>query len=380
MSYRRKMLYLAVACGVSGFLVFTLFHGRQRTETAESLRLFAASRQAQQTTEAKQDIPTPAIAAGSVFRQNNPLIQWEPDRIAQLEEALRSKDQTVIKVVVAKMGDCPHCLERIAAFLDDPFQDVADKIALGKLLMQSGTEAETLVLVNAILSAHLRGKNDLKDGLLQALADAQTPESAAALITIITEGSTGLDFRRLPEELRHAIQKAIKLNPNGEVTGQMLAANYNSQVSSEIAKDLENVQHPIMVSLLAKEAHQVGEIAKVEHLVHLLSTMDDPRTLDGLMLLGENNVMPLDEANERAYAWVSEHGDGFNHNYYAAYLSDFDANAVQRSVAAFALAASQDSESALTAVEKALYYERDPRVRSHLKSARNLLVDHSSPQ
>lgn len=379
MPHRRKLLYLAAVGGVGGFLVYTLFYGRLLTGTAESPQLFGASAQTQQNAEARQNISALALTASSLVRQIIPHYQWEPDRIAQIEAALRSKDEAAIKAVVANIGNCPHCLEHIAAFLDDPFQDVAGKIVLSRLLMQSGTQAETLLLVNAIVSAHLGGKNDLKDGLLQALADAQTQESAAALITVITDGSAGLEFRRLPEELQHAIKKSIRLNPNGEATGQMLAENYNSQVSSEIAQNIEDVKQPIMVSLLAKEAHQVGEIARVEHLVHLLSTMDDPRTLDGLMLLGENNVMPLDETNERAYAWVSEHDDSFDQDHYAAYLSDFDANAVQRSVAAFALAAAQDSKRARAAVEKALYQESDPRVRSHLKSALHLLSDHSNP-
>lgn len=380
MSYGRKTLYLVVVCGVSSFLMFILFPGRPSTKTAESPQLFVVSRQTHQTAEATQEIPTPAIAPSSAFHQKNLIIQPEPDRVARLEKALQSKDETAIKIVVAKMDNCPQCLERIAAFLDDPSEAVADKIILGKILIQSGTQAETLLVVNAILSAHLREEGDLKDGLLQALADTQTPESVAALTAVVTRDSANLDFPQLPEELQYAIQKAIRLNPNTEVTGQMLAATYNRQVSSEIAQDIENVQHPLMVSLLAKEAHHSGDIARVEHFMHLLSTMDDPRTLDALMLLGENNVMSLDEANERAYAWVSEHGGSFDHEHYAAYLSDLDSNAAQRSVAAFALAASRDVERARGAVEKALDYESDPRVRSHLEAALKLLLDRSNPK
>lgn len=156
------------------------------------------------------------------------------------------------------MDGYPHCLERIAAFLDDPLQDVADKIALGKALMQSGTQAETLLLINAILYAHLREESELKDGLMQALADAQTPESTAALMRVITESTADLDFQQLPTDLQYAIHKAIRLNPDSEMTGRMLAAHYNSQVSPEIAQDLENIQHPIMVALLQRKPTKAG--------------------------------------------------------------------------------------------------------------------------
>lgn len=380
MSYRSKMLYLAVVCGVSGFLVFALFDGRQRNETAEPPQVSAVSRQAQQSAKAKQARATPTLDASAVFRHKNPMIQWEPDRIAQPADTLPFKDDAAIKAGIARMDGCPHCLERIAAFLDDPLQDVAEKIALGKALMESGTQAETLLLVNAILYADLRKESDLKDGLMQALADAQTPESAAALLRVIAERTADLGFQELPEDLQYAIHKVIRLNPDSAMTGRMLTAHYTGQGSPEIAQALENVQHPIMVALLAKEAYESGDIARTEHLTDLLSTIDDPRTLDGLMLLAESNIMPLDEATGRAYAVASELGDTFDHDHYAAYLSDVSANAVQRSVAAFALAASPNTEEARAALEKAYDHENDPLVRSNLKSAMKLMLDHPNPQ
>jgi hypothetical protein len=130
----------------------------------------------------------------------------------------------------------------LSAFLDDPLQDVADKIVLGRILMQSGTQADTLLLINAILYAHLRDENDLQDGLLQALADAQTPESTAALMHVITDSTAELAFEHLPANLQYAIHKALRLNPDGAMTGEMLATHYTSQGSPESAQALENVQ------------------------------------------------------------------------------------------------------------------------------------------
>jgi hypothetical protein len=135
-----------------------------------------------------------------------------------------------------------------------------------------------------------------------------------------------------------------------------------------------------MVALLAKAAYDSGDIARAEYLTDRLSTIDNPRTLDGVMLLAEHNVMPLDEANERAYAWASAHGDTFDHDHYAASLSDFNANAVQRAVAAFALAASPNTAETRAALAKAYDHENDPLVRSNLQSAMQLMLDHPNPQ
>ena len=97
------------------------------------------------------------------------------------------------------------------------------------------------------------------------------------------------------------------------------------------------------------------------------------------MLLAEHNVLPLAEATGRAYAVASELGDQWHHDHYAAYLSDFDAHAVQRVVAAFALAASPNTAEARAALEKAYDHEPDPLVRSHLRDAMKLMVDHPHP-
>ena len=93
MSYGKKVLYVAVIGVMSGLLVLTLFEGRQRNETAEPPQVSAASRQAQQTAKAQQAIPNSTIAASMALRQKNPMIQWEPDRIAPPEEVLPAKDE-----------------------------------------------------------------------------------------------------------------------------------------------------------------------------------------------------------------------------------------------------------------------------------------------
>lgn len=375
MYYRNKIIYLTILVGIGSFFVFTFLSGFQFNHNAETPQLSAAPRQVQLSAQPKRETPVPAIVARPVLRQKNPVIQQEPDRMAQLEDALRSKDEAAIQTAIDGLEDCADCLELIATYFDDPIQNTADKIALGKALMQPATQAETLILVNIILNAHLSDDVELKAGLLQALGNAQTPESAAALITVITKGVSDLDFYQLPEDLQLAIQNAIRLNPFPEATGQMLTVHYNNQASPDVVQELENIQQPVMLSMLAKQAYNGGDIAKTEHLTHLLTTIDDPHTLDGLMLLGVNDVMTIDETNGRAYVWVSEHAGAFDQDHYAAYLSNFDTNATQRSAAAFALAASQDSASVLAALEKASLYETDPLVSSNLVSAINLLLE-----
>ena len=363
MRYVRRTSCVAVVCGVGGLLVFALFEGRQTSETAAPER----------------ETPAPAIAVSPALPRQNPAIQRKPNPITQLEEALQSRDEPAITAALSRMDGCSHCQERLAALLDDPSLEIADKLSLGRALIQAGTQAGTLLVVNAILHASQKEESDLKDGLLQALADAQTPESTAALVGVITGEVADLNFQELPADLQYAIQKAIKLNPDGERTGQLLADSYR-RVSPEIARNLENVQHPTMAALLATEAYASKDMARTEQLIDLLSGMHDPRALESMMSLGKENIFPLEEANRRTYTWATEHGEQADQSRYAAYLSDFDANAAQRSMAAFALAAFPDTEEALSALEKAYDHESDPLVRSNLESAMNLIRDPSDPQ
>ena len=257
MSYRSKMLYLAVVCGVSGFLVFTLFEGRQRHETAEPPASVAAP-PAPPTPQAKQARPTPASAAHTAFQPKHPMASVGAGPIGQPAEALPSQDAVAMQADSAGRDGCAHCVERIAAFLDDPLQDVADKIALGRALMQSGTQAETLRLVNAILYAHLRQESDLRDGLMQALADAQTPESTAALLRVITDSAADLDFQHLPEELQYAIRKALRLNPDGAMTGRMLAAQYTAPHCPRLPRSLRMSSIPSWSPSWQRKPTKVG--------------------------------------------------------------------------------------------------------------------------
>lgn len=312
---------------------------------------------------------------------NRPVSVWqESDRIAQLEEALQSGNEAAAAVVVAKLDDCPLCQERIAAFLDDPTQDMAAKIALAEALMQSGGQTETKLLVNAILRARLREDDDLKDRMLQALADAHTLESAAALMVIVTGEADGQEFQQLPEELQYAIQKAIRLNPDAETTGWMLAENYFSQATPELAERLLNIRQPFMIALLAKQAYESGDIQKTKSLTSLFPVMGYYGTLNALAFLSDAGAIPLDEANALAHEWADNQNE-FNQNHYAVYLSgETDANETQRALAAFALAASPDKTMARASLENALEIEMDPVVRGHLESALELLSGSNSGQ
>lgn len=374
---RMKYYICAIVCGLGGLMALALFSAPRNGSIAELPQVTRHPIAVRQGAVHLRQPPSTARTPSPLALLQSPDSRTEPDRRTLLEQTLQSEDETALDAVSAQIDGNSFWLERVAAFLEDPGQSTEERVTLGKELMKSGTQAETLLLINAILHAFITGDSDVADGLIQALADAQTPESAVALTRVITEGSTDLPFQQMPEGLKYAIQKAIRLNPDAEATALALATTYNSQVSSEVVGDLEDVRHPLMLSILAEEAYQSGDSARAGDFVRKLTTIDDPRTLDCLMKLGESSLLPQDEANGKAYAWVSEHSDIFDQDRYAAYLSDFNANVAQRAVASFALAAAPDADSALAALGKAIFHESDPLVLSYLESAKAMLLDRS---
>jgi hypothetical protein len=303
---------------------------------------------------------------------------WKPDPLGRLEQALQSQNVSAIVAAIDPAGNCPECLERIAAFIMDPLQDEDFKISLMKALMQSETRERTLLLVNVIMSVHLAEQYDLKERLLQLLADVHTTESSQALMTVVTGETTDVDFHQMPEDLQYAIRKAIRLTPDYRATGQMLAESFGSQTSAEAAEALQQIQQPIMTSLLAQEAYRSSDLEKAQEFTNLLSAMDDPRTIEGFMLLGREENVSLDEMTTMANLWARNHSDQYYMDYAEAYLTDPNGDVAQRSIAAFALAASQDSKTALTVLQKVKDEESNPILRAYLDSAIALVMEQSS--
>lgn len=271
-------------------------------------------------------------------------------------------------------GNCPDCIDRILAFLSAPYNNEAEKIKATKNWIKPETTEETLSLLELVKEAHALGQNELKDRLLQVLAGVDSNESTDVLISLIKGEVPGLTFQELPEELQYAIQKAIKLNPDNEWTGQVLAESNIYQSSPETIENLQNVDHPMMLYYQAQEANQRRETEQLEHIVTSLQTMEDSRSLEVIMRLGKDNIIAVDDATKAAHEWVDSHHEIFEQDHYESYLSEPNATPAVRSIAAVALSASNDPNLALISLKKAYDNELDPDVRFFYEKAMDNII------
>jgi hypothetical protein len=267
-----------------------------------------------------------------------------------------------------RSGACAECPRQTEGILQDPSRPLADRLAAGRALIRQGSYAGALAVVRTIHNADLARDLDLREGLIEVLADMQGLDAMAGLAAIVAGDAEGMDFRKLPDDLRAAVQKAIRLNSDGEATGRLLAERYSSQPSPEAKQDLEAIGQPWMFSTLAQSAQANGSPEDTARFVQGLAALDDPRTLDAVGALGERGVIETARAADIAHGWARTHPEQFAQDRYAAALSDPEVGAEAKSVAASALAGAGNG-GALTALRKAADHETDPALHAELVAA-----------
>ncbi|WP_373499024.1 HEAT repeat domain-containing protein [Desulfococcus sp.] len=270
---------------------------------------------------------------------------------------------------------CPDCVDGILDFLYDPSNDEASKVLMAQNWIKPGTKEEALALVELFNAAHELEQADLKDRLLLVLAGTDSSGATEVLISIVNGEVPTLPFRELPEDLQYAIQKAIRLNPHREKTGKLLAESIEYQATNAALEDLQKINHPMMLFYQAQDADQRGDTQKVNQILESFQDLEDSKTIEGIMLLGKENIVSIEGAGDAAYEWANTHGEVFDQDCYESYLSEPDADPAERSVAAIALTASNEPERALQALRKAYDNEADPDVRYYYEEAISMIME-----
>lgn len=204
----------------------------------------------------------------------------------------------------------------------------------------------------------------------EVLEVVESAAPASALVDVIVHGAAGKSFAELPAELQHAVRNTLAAHPDDATKARALAAvSEQRDVPTHTLEELERVQHPRVLALLAVQARGRRDFSRSEHLASVVTALDDPRCVEAYAVLAENGVISVYEANDRTYALALRLGEGLAVDRFAPVLSDFESTPQERSVAAFALAGAHQSDAARAALEKALAHAIDPDERRNLESA-----------
>lgn len=371
MTHIRAELLWVFAIIISGSLLSWLFFNREGWLALLALQRTPVSINVNLARNAQTEFGTTLTTDEQELRHMGGNRYGKPDSLVQINGSLRSNEYLRDVVAVDGVRLCSECADRIATVLTDFSESQERRISAGRFLIEKGLREGTLAVLYAIYEAHDSGQYDLKDGLMQALADTQSPDSIKVLIDVITGNEKSINFSDLPEDIQYAVRKAVRRSPNDQETGAALAQRFVESASTDVAEYLEGVGHPEMITVLAARAFAEGDMSEVDARIQSLVSVEDPRTVDGLMHLGAQGVVSPEEASRLAYDWVLKHRESIDVGRFSAYLSDSRFNSVQRSIAAFAVAAWQDRVAARSALEEAYLREDDIGLRASIQAAIN---------
>lgn len=313
-----------------------------------------------------------------IVNEHNVVKFNESDYIANLAYAINFGDELAIQTVIEAIAGCPSCLERMIEVLNDSSCDDRFRKYAAEALIKSGIREGVLAVLKAIVDAYFQGQHDFKEGLMQVLADVDSMEAANALVGVLLgEDPSYYKLVEMPEDVRHAIAKAIKNISESEAVGELLTHRYKSATTTGDRNEILHINHPVMNALLAADAYQEGDIDKTNKFVSRIFEIENSTALEGMMHLARESSMPLEDVASLAYQWAKENPNTQNHDILVEYISNFNSTPAERAVAASALAAAKDSDVATYALQKSYSYEDDPLVRSYIEAALTVIKSKS---
>jgi len=299
------------------------------------------------------------------------------DNVADLENALLAGDELAIQEALDAIVACPECLKRMMSILEDPSYDDKFRHYAARALIKSGSKEGIIAVVGAILDAQAQEQYDFKDRLVQELGDVDSIEAADALASIVTgEEYSDLDFSEMPEDLRYAIQKAIRTMTTGqEEVGDLLVQRYENEMEPEARDRLVDISQPYANIYLVAEAYRSGDMETVSKLIGTLDKTGDTHVTEAFLHFAEEKILSVDETAEVMHQWIGldSNTNMQNLEFLNEYLSNFERNPEGRAVAAYAMSFFKDNNEAKYALQKAYDHEENLPLREHIESALNMI-------
>jgi hypothetical protein len=293
-----------------------------------------------------------------------------------LKSALEVGDDVKIQEVIALLIDCPGCLEELAETLADEAVDLGVRRLAAIALVKSGKRI--MDVIEAIYDAVLLEDQELQENMLQALTYLDSPLGAVVLAEFIAgRREASMHFDELPEGVRYACEKAVRLVPDAKAVGSALSEQYLGEDATEDEQQrLADISHPAMLANLVATAYEEGNTEVAYEFMDRLLDGSGPDGLNALMGLARNENIPIDDVISVLELWQKNHPDNGaqDHDVLVDYISRGGSDQAERIVAAYAMAGGTDTEMSVNALQKAYEYEEDPVVREHIEAALDIAL------
>ncbi|KPA14602.1 hypothetical protein MHK_005192 [Candidatus Magnetomorum sp. HK-1] len=273
--------------------------------------------------------------------------------------------------------NCHDCLKDLIDSSANPALHNLVRLSAADALLESETKEGIAAFVTLIIDAFYNVNFDLKDSLVQLLADVDSIKTAKILADILTgDVPPFIDWSHQPEVIKYAIEKSIRSVSDKESVGEMIADKY-LESPLNAADQILSLNNGIASARLAVEALNQGDLEKAEEFIEMTANADDSSAIDGMMLMVRKQAIEIDKASELLSKWNINQLSNHNHfqDLFVEYLTNNKYSTSERSLAALVLAKSND-KSSLEALKKASAYAE----KSNLKDNFDKAIAHFSHQ
>ncbi len=301
------------------------------------------------------------------YENKRKLITTAPDKTDIFRQSVMSGDQTLINEVLETISGCSECIEKMIEMMSDPVEEDIIKEYVAKVLIKDGSKESVLAVLNAIIQANENHNEQLKGNLMQIFAELNTPQAVESLVDILIQDNH--DLRKLPDEIKYAITKAIKLIPDENVGRIIQERLYTA--GTEEQSTLLNINHPMVNVNLLAEAYTNGDKKEFnDSLANILLTQDKS-IIPEIISLAKEEGIELEKVGSLVGAWLFINQEQLNntHEIFIDYLSNPNSTPEEKAIAAYSMAYEKDKNTALYVLDKAYNNEEDPFVRSYIENA-----------
>jgi tetratricopeptide (TPR) repeat protein len=308
-----------------------------------------------------------------------PAIKAEPqltpeEFVSALRSVVGKNIPDEIRALLEKSSQVHAAEDALKALLADPNSGAALRRYAAEALMRIGTAESVQSVFDQISASYRNGDTDGARALLAAFEAPTTSAGYQAMFDfLLGRGAFAQSQDPRPEEVIAALRKALRTASDRETVGTLATQLYlDPQVvgnNAALTELFDGVSHPVMLAQLAALAYQENLPQNAAQFLDRLRQHDDQSVVQALVQMTSNQAVPLNDAATALYNWSLQHPQQALSGVFLQYITDASLPPAQRSVAAFGLAATADSNAARRFLEKAISSEANTVLRTNLQLA-----------
>lgn len=298
--------------------------------------------------------------------------------IEALLNATASSDLSAIYNLLEQIEGHVEYVAPLQELMGDANVDDQLRRHIAEALIKIGTQASVNYVLTQLLTVQREGDSDQAGILLSALETPTTIEGARVMLNLLLGRESFVEYRDdVPEGIRDAVQKALRIASDQEAVGLMAANIYmEARLDEDVSAQreiLEGVSHPAMYAELAVLSNRADLQEEARQFLSYLSESDNQQTIRAVVEIAAQEESLLPELAPLLYDWSLDNPNVANEGLFLEYIADVNRSPAQRIIAACGLAGVANRDAAQEILAKAISEENDVYIRDGLQMALDIV-------